>query len=264
MTFPEPERLFFCLGGHDLEMAAIRDLLAAQAPGRFADRRLSWGAKASAYYQEIAAASAGGLTSVLVELDNDLGGESPNIIEVDHHGPRAGANQPTALEQVFQLLRQPVGSWTRWQALVSANDRGHIHALRRLGASEEEIRAVRRADQEAQGVTEAERHAAQEAVLARTELPWLTVIHLPHNRSSLVADYMDPAFGGPGAGNLLVVAPDEYAFQGRGAVVRALDAAFPGGWCGGELPQRGYWGCLRRVAQEAAVIKFAQAAGGER
>lgn len=36
-------KLIFFLGGHDLEMLAIRELLEEYAPGSFFDKGLSWG-----------------------------------------------------------------------------------------------------------------------------------------------------------------------------------------------------------------------------
>lgn len=45
-AFASAKPVFF-LGGRDLEMLTIRDLMAEHAPGRFHDKGLPWGAKAS-------------------------------------------------------------------------------------------------------------------------------------------------------------------------------------------------------------------------
>ena len=65
--------LVFFLGGHDLEMLTIRELLEKAAPGRFHDKRLAWGARATEYKEEIGACLHRGETPVLVELKDDLG-----------------------------------------------------------------------------------------------------------------------------------------------------------------------------------------------
>ena len=48
--------------------------------------------------------------------------------------------------------------------------------------------------------------------------------------------------GGPGFENLLVISPTEVNFFGRGSLVGRLGEEFPGGWSGGALPERGFWG----------------------
>ena len=247
-------RLFFFLGGHDLEMAVIAELLAAHAPARFLDKGLSWdNALASAYRQEVADVQSRGLTPVLIELRDDLDLAPDAAILVDHHAERAGADQPTSLEQVFALLALPRTAWTRWYELVAANDRGHIRALRRAGASNAEIREVREADWRAQGVSRTEVTAVRAALAQRREQPHLTVVGLPHERSSLAADLLDSAWSGPGWENLLVVCPCHFLFQGEGRIIVELEAAFSGGWRGGELPERGYWGHSARGLASAAV-----------
>ena len=137
-----------------------------------------------------------------------------------------------------------MAAWTRWYELVAANDRGHVRAMKEAGATQEEIRAVRAADRQAQGVTAAEEHAAEAAIKGATVLfhGRLTVVRLPHERTSPVADKMEKEMGGAGYENLLVVSPRQVNFFGSGSVIRALDENFPGGWYGGSLPERGFWG----------------------
>jgi len=239
-----PEHLVFFLGGRDLEMATIRDLLQEVAPGRFYDKALAWGAAASAYRQEILATLAGGLTPVLVELADDLDLTPTRTIVVDHHGARAGAHQPTALHQVFALLGLPGKRWNRWFELVAANDRGYIPAMIERGATLEEIVRVRAADRAAQGITPAEEAAGEQAVAQAETLAGglLTVVHLPHARTATVTDRLQPELGGAGYHNLLVDCPAQQNFFGAGQLVLALQQRFPGGWYGGALPARGFWG----------------------
>ena len=70
----------------------------------------------------------------------------------------------------------------------------------------------------------------------------LTVVEWTLPRVSPVADRMESALGGPGFENLLIGGPEQVTFFGHGDAVAFLDQRFPGGWCGGELPARGFWG----------------------
>jgi hypothetical protein len=66
-------RFVFFLGGHDLEMVTIRDLLKSQKI-RPHDSNLTWGVTASAYRREIEQTLNQGLTPVLIELAMDFEG----------------------------------------------------------------------------------------------------------------------------------------------------------------------------------------------
>jgi hypothetical protein len=239
-------RATFFLGGRDLEMVTIRELLEQAAPGRFHDKQLSWGARASAYRDEIDACLRRGDTPVLVELEDDLGLDA--LFVVDHHGQRAGQDQRTALEQVFALLALPPERWTRWHSLVAANDRAYIPGLLAAGATPAEIARVRAADRAAQGITREEEADAEIALKQAERLcdGRLTVVTAGHARLAAVEDRLHAALGGPGFENLLLIAPGEVNFSGDGRVVLALDRRVPGGWYGGALPARGFWGYAGR------------------
>lgn len=236
----------FFLGGQDLEMVTIRDLL-NEVGQPFCDKGLQWGARASDYRSEIEHALAQGETPVLVELQPDLALPPGHRVIVDHHGEHAGADRPSSLRQVFELLKLPAPRWTRGLALVEANDIGHVRGMLALGASLEELTQIRRADRAAQGITELEEAAAREAIAARFESPdgSLMVVRIPHTRASAVADLMDEALGGPGFRNLLVVSPTEVNLYGEGWLVSLLHELLPGGWLGGALPERGFFGHRR-------------------
>lgn len=249
---------YYFLGGHDLEMAAIRGLLDEFATGRFCDKSLKWGAKTSDYRAEITEAVSKGMTPVLIELEDDIGLGEEVAIKVDHHGERAGAGKPTSLEQVFKLLELPTARWTRWLELVCANDKGYIPALVTAGTSQEEIMKIRAEDRRAQGVTEEEEKAGIEAIdKAEVLMDWrLTVIHLSHGKSSVVTDKLDRSLGGRGYENLLVISPGELNFYGDGRLIIELEERF-GGWSGGELPERGFWGVSGlKDGVEDKVIEF--------
>jgi CRISPR-associated protein Cas1 len=262
-----PAQLVFFLGGYDLEMVTIRDLLAQE--GRpYHDRGLAWGAQASDYRTEIEATLAHGQVPVLVELANDLHLDLARVIFVDHHGEYAGEGRPTSLHQVWTLLALPSERWTRWFELVATNDWGYIPALVAMGASQEEIVAVRAADRAAQGITAAEEAAGAAATASSKTMAdgQLTIVQLPHTRTATVTDRLATELGGPGYENLLVCSPDQINFFGSGQLVQALDEAFPGGWSGGALPTRGFWGhgtplpdllpiLLERLGQTGEIYK---------
>src|SRR4051794_32689709 len=97
----------FFLGGHDLEMVTIGELVESILPGHVVDGQLSWGATASAYAEKIRQSLEDGESPVLIELEPDPDLPSDRVIVVDHHGERAGADRPTSLHQVFALLGLP-------------------------------------------------------------------------------------------------------------------------------------------------------------
>jgi hypothetical protein len=182
-----------------------------------------------------------GLQPVLVELDDDIGVRGAYVV-VDHHGSRAGATAPTSLHQVFDLLQLPRSRWTRWLELVAANDRGHIREMRRIGATEEEIARVRAADRSAQGITEDDELAGEQSLRDARLIAdgRLLVVRLPHEHTTVVADRLEMDRDPPE--NLLVISPNEVNFYGPGAVVEMLTSRYHGGWSGGALPERGFWG----------------------
>ena len=245
---PVPESCRYFLGGNDLEMQEIRILLAeAGLAGSVVDRKLAWGARASAYATDIAAALAAAKTPVLVELEDDLptGISRDELMVIDHHGVHAGKDKPSSLRQLHDLLA-PFRSleWTRRRALVAANDIGHAPGLRQLGASADEIRAIRDQDRAAQGVSAGDEAESRRAVAQAQWHGRLLVVTTSAGTSSAVGDFLLTEYGGCDPQNLLVVMPGEIAFFGHGGVIAGL-AGVPGCWWGGALPQRGFWGAPR-------------------
>lgn len=259
----KPNDVFF-LGGLDGEMVAIREWLTQQGV-EFQDHHLSWGARASDYEAEIGRALANHKQPVLVELTLDLA-ESvlTRCVVVDHHGERAGLDQPSSLEQVCGRLGYSREQFTanRWWMLVAANDKGHIRAMRALNppASAAEIRAVRTADLKAQGVTDNDFAIARAALASRVSkcAGRLTIARCSNNRTGLVAEMMEPFFGGPGFQNLLVLGASEVGFYGAGEFVRVLAEASPpppNSWYGGSLPEVGFWGArLQALSFDPAAL----------
>lgn len=235
----------FFLGGCDLEMAEIGRLLARHAPGQVIDKGLAWGAAYSDYAAEIGDAISAGLRPVAIELEDDMPRRwQPRrcIVVIDHHGKSAGADNPCALAQVIELLGLAPRAWTRRRRLIAANDIGHIQGLIEAGASPAEIVRIRAADRRAQGRTRADESEALRAIDARRSVGALTLVETRRPTSSVIADRLHIALGGPGYDNLLVVMPAELAFYGDGAIVKRLAKTFGGSWSGGALPQRGFWG----------------------
>ncbi|WP_321337178.1 hypothetical protein [Breoghania sp.] len=234
----------FLLGGHDLEMVEIA-LLLREHEVPFSDHGLSWGASLSHYRSEIAALAPTATIPVGVELTDDLPPDAAGrnrVRLIDHHGPSAGAEMPTALEQVFALIDAPQTTWTRWRALVAANDRGHVRELKACGASDDEIRHIRQADRRAQGIDAREEAEARQVLRHARTRGRLTIINAIDDKASAIADFILPELGGPGYDRLLVVMPHEVAFFGDGAAIELLIAAFPQGWYGGALPDHGFFG----------------------
>lgn len=248
------------LGGHDLEMVTIGALARrVLGPDCVHDAGLAWGARASAYEVGIAAVAAAGHRAVLVELPDNLpaGIDRGRLVLIDHHGAAAGADKPSALRQVFDLLGLPERDWSREFALVAANDIGHIAGLRALGADAADIRRIRDADRRAQGVTEADEAQARVALAAAERRDDLTIVRLDGEKTSAVGDFILPEYGGPGADNLVILTPGAVQFFGAGTVIAAL-ADEPGCWFGGALPQRGFWGApiLRGPGQDWLTAKI--------
>lgn len=256
---PGSQDLTFFLGGQDLEMDTIRELLFSMPDARVHDQRLAWGASMSDYKGLIERELRAGHTLVPIELRDDIGLPTDQTIPIDHHGNRAGDHLATSLQQIFELLGLPRSRWTRWYELVAANDRGGIPGLRRAGATVEEVREVRDRERAILGITRKEEDAAR-AAIASAE--WrrdgsLAVVRLPHAHAAAAADFLEPEYGGRGATNLLVISPGEVNFFGEGRAVRALAERFPEGWWGGDLPALGFWGGHFSPSEvETAVEEF--------
>ena len=251
-------RYAFFLGGRDLEMCEIGNLLHQLkngGDGRIAeiyDKKLAWGACVSDFEHEVNSAINDKLIPVLLELECDI--DIPDYaIEIDHHGARTG--EPSALFQLFTLLDLPKKQWTRHYALVDANDRGHIAEMRKIGASDVELVAIRKADRSAQGISEDEEKSGLRA-LDKVELACdasLLVVRLPHERTATVSDPL--ALSGE-TRDLLVLCPRSTHFFGRGDRIMRLDQCFSGGWRGGLLPERGFWGLPKRLGFDAVINVF--------
>ena len=246
------------LGGYDAEMLAIADAC-REAGVAVVDKHLGWGAAASSYKEEIAAAVSEGKTPVLVELSLDI--ELPaNTVVVDHHNEQAG--KPAAILQVLSLLGQQP---SRYQQLIAANDCGYIPGMLALGATPEEVAEVRLADRAAQGITPEQEREAERAIAAATVVNGVTIVKMAHSKTATVCDRL---FAPEKEQRLLILSGDgESNFFGNGELCLRLQGedtgaktaegytiySHFGGWIGGNLPTSGFWG---GYADQNQVKKF--------
>jgi len=149
----ENKKLVFLLGGHDLEMIEIRNLLIEKVEKYF-DYDLSWGAGLSNY------------KSVFNDSDIFVGIEllkdcipPVHYIEIDHHNEKS--DLPASIEQIAELLKVDL---SRWQKLVAANDKFYIPGLAEMNASHEEINEIRYLDRKAQGVTDEDEALGEKSI----------------------------------------------------------------------------------------------------
>lgn len=258
MTAQKNSNMVFFLGGADAEMLAIADAC-REAGVAIVDKHLGWGASASAYKEEIAQAISEGKQPVLIELSLDI--ELPETaIVVDHHNENVG--KPASILQVLSLLGvEP----TRYQQLIAANDCAYIPGMLALGATPEEIAAVRLADRAAQGITPEQEREAERAIAAAEVVNGVTIIKMAHSKTATVCDRL---FSQDKEQRLLILSEDgESNFFGNGELCRLLQGedtgkkteqgytiySHFGGWIGGNLPQSGFWG---GYADQKEVEKF--------
>ncbi|MEM7660481.1 MAG: hypothetical protein AAF399_30540 [Bacteroidota bacterium] len=193
----------FFLGGHDLEMQAIRELLEAQGYQQdqdFFDRNLSWGASLGDYEDLFTEDH----THVCIELTEKGAPLPKHYLRIDHHDELS--DRSASIEQLANLLGIDL---TREQQLIAANDKGYIPAMEAMGASPEEIAKIRKADRRAQGVTEADEEQAiqdlqhlkqyQDLVVVKTKLSTFSPIvdRLYEEKQKLIYSPEELTYYGP-------------------------------------------------------------------
>ncbi|MEZ4885622.1 MAG: hypothetical protein R3E32_12890 [Chitinophagales bacterium] len=172
-----PRDCLFLIGGHDLEMLEIIQILERnELP--YIDKKLTWGAKLSAYKELFDSSK----ILVGIELQEDIPCPN-NYISIDHHNERA--NELASIEQIAELLGIQL---SYYQQLVAANDKGYIPAMRALGASESDIIFIRQKDRAAQGVTEQDELWGKEAV---SNLQWQKGIAIAYTQSERFSPVTD-------------------------------------------------------------------------
>ncbi len=174
----------FLLGGHDLEMLEIKELLDKNNE-KYLDNNLAWGAQWSDYSSDIINPENKKKTFVGIEL---AGKKRRPIgsIDIDHHNFNSG--KLSSIEQVSELLNVELN---HWQKLVAANDRGYIPGLELLCATKEEIKKIREADKKAQGVTEEDEAKAKESIEKHKETAGdVVIVKSLTNKFSPITDLM--------------------------------------------------------------------------
>lgn len=209
----DKSKLHFFLGGKDLEMEAIKAILIKQNIS-FTDGELSWGASTSMYGDEIEKVVKDGKKPVLIELTQDSR-ISENAVIVDHHNDKA--DRPASILQVCQLLGiEP----TRKMLLIAANDSGYIPAMQKMGASQEEIDAIRRLDRKCQGITDEQEKEAERAIANKKTQDGVTIVEMSHSKTATVADRL---FDSCKPQNLLILSSDgEVNYFGDGKLCEKL------------------------------------------
>lgn len=209
----------FLLGGHDLEMLMIKQLLIENgfSEGKnLADSNLQWGAKLSDYQALFNSSK----TFVGIELTQDI--DPPmHYINIDHHNEYS--HKSSSLEQVMELLKSTLNiqiELTRELQLIAANDKGYIPAMLQMGATPEEIADIRRRDREAQGVTEEDESLAEQSIREnQTVFNGITVVKSLTSKFSTITDRLYPCE------QLLIYTDDELSYFGVGTnqLIQAFD-----------------------------------------
>lgn len=208
MNIDEGNRWLFLLGGYDLEMLTIRQVLNEQNIP-YVDHQLRWdNAKLSNYRKELDEAIFNGRSVFGVELQEDIP-VPEGYKAIDHHNVQQDV--PSALEQVMELLHLPLN---RHLKLVAANDKAYIPGMKELGAKQEEIDLIRRSDRKIQGVTDEDEILAERAISENcTKVNDLWVVHAFSSHFSPICDRLFPY------DHLLVFTDQEWVYYGKGVEV---------------------------------------------
>ena len=177
----DKNRFIFLLGGADLEMHTIRQLLDKNGY-RYYDKHLR------AYRKEIEDYTEDDIPLwVGIELQEDMTPPTRYIC-IDHHN--SNAHKPSSLEQLAELLEIPL---SRQEQLIAANDRAYIPGMKALQASDAEIAGIRQADRACQGVTEEEEKLAEQAIREHIQVcDNLIVVRALCHRFSPICDRLFP------------------------------------------------------------------------
>ncbi len=248
------DNFVFFLGGYDAEMVTIRQIL-KENKLPFIDLQLKWGAKLSAYKNELSKLSKE-QTPVFIELNLDI--EYPsNAVVIDHHNERAGKDQKTSIEQVAELLGVKLD---RWQQLISANDKGYIGGMEEYGATEEEIKKVRELDKEKQGVTSEDEEKAKISVehfLTRISNDSV-IIDSQTEKTSAVLDLIYKFYR-----HIFIITPSgKLSYSGNQQIIEILKNTYSeleltnkniNIWFGGYLPDHGYFGSDKALTKQEII-----------
>lgn len=245
------KKYIFFLGGYDAEMVTIKAILDREELPYF-DKKLHWGAVLSEYKDELAAVPVDHIP-VLIELRLDIPYPERAVI-IDHHNERAGKDRQTSIEQVALLLGVQLD---RHQQLISANDRGHIPAMKLLGAYNEEIETIRKFDRKCQGVTEEDEKKAEISIRDRAEklTPDTILVRSLTEKSSPIMDRLFEKVK-----HLFILTPTNgFSYFGIGSIIERLETIYTDlkaqnpeiiSWKGGNLPDYGFFGSTYAISKK--------------
>ena len=194
----------FFLGGYDLEMLTIKQLLEGRDDCVVLDKHLSWdNALLSAYQYEISQYVSQVIYAIELQIDIPL---PDNCHIIDHHNQKE--NSKSALEQIANLLGITLN---RHQLLVAANDKGYIPAMLAMSATQEEIELIRNDDRHAQGISPQDEIWAEQSINNNlSRYGPLTVVYSLTPCFSCICDRLYPYQ------NLLVYNEKNWTFYGFG------------------------------------------------
>ena len=233
---------------NDLEAKSIVEMLEKNGEDYVVTGQ-SWGASWDKLEDEIKVAIEKAKEEEKEVYGVELQGDSNGAVNVDHHvyGEDDRSNPKSSIEQVAEIIGVEL---TLDEKFVSANDKGYIPAMEKLGAElglskedlQEIIANIRMRDRQMQGVTMEQEAEAQEAVEKLgniDEKREYIQLDLPHSKTSTVTDRLYGKYD-----NLLITSADgETNFYGKTEIINMLNEKFPGGWSGGQLDQgSGFWG----------------------
>ncbi|MFY9116844.1 MAG: hypothetical protein WAN85_07090 [Bacteroidales bacterium] len=231
----------FLLGGYDLEMVEIKNMLEKHGLS-YCDKKLRWdNADLSQYKEELEA----GKIYYGIELNEDY---IPDVTyySINHHDDSIG--NKSAIEQVATLIGIPL---SREQELIAANDSGYIQAMQKKGATEEEIKSIRQRDRRAQGATERDDQLA--AVSIKDNLSFRHDVMVVKSATSFYSSVTDLLF----PYEKLIIYDDEtlvyYGHHINRLVNEFSSLITKGGiYYGGSL-SFGFWGLKKRVFTKAQI-----------
>lgn len=244
-------RSVFFLGGYDLEMQTIKNVLES-VYACYVDHKLRWEEACLSRYEEdirLLNLQKSKCEIYGIELREDI--PLPlNYICIDHHNQYT--HLPSALEQVMQLFGLVPDRRTR---LIAANDKFYIPGMLELGATDEEIAEIRLADRKAQGVTDEDEWLAQKAIKENLErLGDLIIVHAFGNRFSPICDRLYPY------SRLLVYTDEEWMYYGEEA--SKIKNLFVGEFTKGKMFNgggvNGYVGTVRRSFSRNEILEMVE------
>lgn len=242
------EKRLWVTPNNDLEAKTIIEMLQREGED-FLVTGQAWGASWDKLEEEIKARIETAKREQEKVYGVELQGDSNGAINIDHHtyGEDDRSNPESSIEQVAKILGVEL---TLDEQFVSANDKGYIPAMEKLGTElglsiddlQEIIANIRMRDREMQGVTPEQEAQAQEAVEELGEIAEkrdYIQLDLPHSKTSTITDRLYGKYD-----NLLITSADgETNFYGTTEIIKMLNEKFPGGWSGGQLEQgSGFWG----------------------